>query len=72
MVTKELRFAMDEKGLKILAPTLIGQTISYWEDHRTLKQGIVRSADVVRDRYGSPFIETELDDVASPAPAAAK
>lgn len=71
MVTKELRFAMDEKGLKTLAPTLIGQTISYWEDHRTLKQGIVRSADVVRDRYGSPFIETELDEVASPASAAA-
>ena len=70
MVTKALHFAMDEKGLKVLAPTLIGQTISYWDDHRTLKQGVVRSADVVRDRYGSPFVEAELDEVASPASAA--
>ena len=69
MVTKALHFAMDEKGLKILGPTLIGQTISYWDDHRTLKQGIVRSADIVRDRYGRPFIETEMDEVASPSTA---
>ena len=66
MVTKDLRFAMDEKGLKVLAPTLIGQTISYWDDHRTLKQGTIRSADVARDRYGLPYIETELEEVAEP------
>jgi hypothetical protein len=67
MVTKELRFAMDEKGLKTLSPTLVGQTISYWDDHRTLKQGTVKSADVLRDRYGLPFIEVELEEAVKPA-----
>jgi hypothetical protein len=67
MVTKELRFAMDEKGLKVLAPNLIGQTISYWDSYRSLKSGTVRSADVARDRYGNPFIEVELDEAASQA-----
>jgi len=70
MVTKELRFAMDEKGLKNLVPTLIGRTISYWDDHRTLKHGVVKAADVYRDRYGSPFIEVEMDEAANAAPTA--
>jgi hypothetical protein len=70
VVTKELRFAMDEKGLKNLAPSLIGQTISYWDDFRSLKHGTVKSADVARDRYGNPFIEVELEETSTP-PAAA-
>jgi hypothetical protein len=61
MITKELRFAMDEKGLKNLAPTLVGQTISYWDDYRQLKKGTVKNADVARDRYGNPFIEVEME-----------
>ncbi len=69
MVTKELRFALDEKGLKTFAPTLVGQTISYWDSDRELKKGVVKNADVARDRYGNPFIEVELDEV-SGAPAA--
>lgn len=60
-ITKGLRFAMDEKGMKTLAPTLVGQSISYWDDDRTLKHGLVKYADVARDRYGNPFIEVELD-----------
>jgi hypothetical protein len=61
-VTKELRFAMDEKGLKTLAPTLPGQRISYWDSDRELKHGVVKSADVVRDRYGNPFIEASIEE----------
>ena len=61
-VTKDLRFAMDEKGLKGLAPTLTGQRISYWDNDRELKHGIVRAAEVARDRYGNPFIEVTLDE----------
>jgi hypothetical protein len=61
-VTKDLRFAMDEKGLKNLAPTLVGNRMSYWDNDRQLKHGIVRGADVARDRYGNPFIEVTLDE----------
>ncbi len=53
---------MDEKGMKTLAPSLVGRTISYWDDDRTLKHGEVKYADVARDRYGNPFIEVELEE----------
>jgi hypothetical protein len=68
-VTKELRFAMDEKGLKTLAPTLPGQRMSYWDSDRELKHGVVTSADVARDRYGNPFIEVTLEEESAAAPA---
>lgn len=61
-ITKELRFAMDEKGMKVLAPTLVGQTISYWDSDTELKRGLVKAADVLRDRYGNPFIEVEIEE----------
>lgn len=61
-ITKPLRFAMDEKGMKVLAPTLIGQTMSYWDNDRQLKHGIVKAADLARDRYGNPYIEVEIDE----------
>ena len=60
MATKALNFALDEKGLKTLAPTLVGKTISYWDDSRLLR-GKVTAADVARDRYGNPYIEVELE-----------
>ena len=59
MVTRDLRFALDEKGVKALAPTLVGQRMSYWDDNRLL-QGLVAAAEVKRDRYGSPYIEVQL------------
>jgi hypothetical protein len=69
-ITKELRFAMDEKGMKNLAPVLVGKTISYWDGDRELKHGLVKAADVLRDRYGNPFIEVELEPgVKGSAPA---
>lgn len=61
-ITKELRFAMDEKGMKNLAPALLNKTISYWDNDRELKHGLVKQADVVRDRYGNPFIEVEIEE----------
>jgi|FLYL01.1.fsa_nt_gi hypothetical protein len=68
MALRELRFALDEKGLKALAPTLVGKTISYWHENE-LRRGTVKSADVVRDRYGNPYIEADVEDL-SEAPAA--
>jgi hypothetical protein len=61
-ITKGLRFAMDEKGMKVLAPTLVGQRMSYWDNDRQLKHGMVRGADVARDRYGNPYIEVTIDE----------
>lgn len=69
-ITKDLRFATDEKGMKTLAPTLVGQRLSYWDNDRELKHGVVNSAEVVRDRYGNPFIQVEME-VEAPAGAAA-
>jgi hypothetical protein len=61
-ITKELRFALDEKGMKEFGPTLIGKTISYWDNDRQLKHGVVKEAVMLRDRYGNPFIEVQLDE----------
>lgn len=70
MVTKELRFATDEKGYKALAPTLVGKVMSYWE-HRQLRRGRVTAVEVLRDRYGNPYIQVELsEDLSAPAPVA--
>ena len=60
MVTRDLRFALDEKGVKALAPTLVGQRMSYWDEDRLL-QGLVVAAEVKRDRYWSPYIEVQLE-----------
>jgi len=68
MATKELRFAVDEKGYKTLAPTLVGQTMSYWDRDNQLLHGKVSAAEVMRDRYGNPFIEVTIDEeTATPA-----
>lgn len=64
-ITKDLRFALDEKGLKVFAPTLIGKEISYWDNDRQLKHGVVVRADLARDRYGKPYIEAKLEEPAS-------
>ncbi|MBI1886515.1 MAG: hypothetical protein HYS09_09440 [Chloroflexi bacterium] len=61
MALRDLRFALDEKGLKALAERLVGQAMSYWEDDRLLR-GRVTSAEIKRDRYGNPYIEAELEE----------
>lgn len=71
MATKELRFAVDEKGYKTLAPTLVGQRMSYWDRDNRLMHGKVSAAEVMRDRYGNPYIEVTVEeDTAEPAEAA--
>lgn len=67
MPTRELRFAFDEKGIKTFAPTLVGTTMTYWEDDRRLARGRVTAAEVKRDRYGNPYIEVEIESLAAAA-----
>jgi hypothetical protein len=67
MPTRELRFAFDEKGIKSFAPSLVGQTMTYWEDDRRLVRGRVTGAEVKRDRYGNPFIEVEIEPLTGAA-----
>lgn len=64
MPTRDLRFAFDEKGIKTFAPTLVGQTMTYWEDDTRLVRGRVTAAEVKRDRYGNPYIEVEIESLA--------
>ncbi len=61
MATKQLRFAADEKIIKNLAPTLVGKEMSYWQGNR-LFRGRVTAAEVLRDHYGSPFIQVEIEE----------
>ena len=60
MPVKQLRFAMDEKGVKALAATLVGKEMAYWEENR-LRHGRVSRAEVKRDRYGNSYVETEME-----------
>jgi len=69
MPTRDLRFAFDEKGIKSFAPTLVGQTMTYWEDDTRLVRGRVTAAEVKRDRYGNPYVEVEIEGI---EPAAAE
>ena len=68
MVTRDLRFAADEKSIKSLAPTLVGKEMSFWENNQ-LHRGRVTAAEVARDRYGNPFIQVEIEEAAAPAGA---
>ncbi len=65
MVTKALRFAVDEKGYKTLAPTLVGQQMSYWDRDNHLFHGKVTDDEVARDRYGKPFIQVTIEEAAA-------
>ena len=69
MITRDLRFALDEKGIKSLAPTLVGKPISFWED-TVLRHGYVSATDVKRDRYGNPYIEVQIEEAGATQPAA--
>ncbi len=71
MPTKDLRFALDEKGYKSIAPHLAGQVVSYWDSDSRLSRGRIKAAEVKRDRYGNPYIEADIEPLGEPAPAAA-
>ena len=62
MVTRDLRFPFDEKGLKGMVERLPGTMMSYWEGDSLLR-GRVTAAEMKRDRYGNPYVEVELEEV---------
>ena len=64
MATRDLRFALDAKALKAMVGRLPGTVMSYWEGDSLLR-GLVTAAEVKRDRYGNPYVEVELEDVAA-------
>ncbi len=64
MATREMRFPFDDKGLKAMVGRLPGTVMSYWEGDSLLR-GRVTTAEVKRDRYGKPYVEVELEDVAA-------
>jgi len=68
MITRDLKFAADEKSIKNLAPTLVGKEMSFWEKNQ-IRRGKVMAAEVARDRYGNPFIQVEIEEEKSPASA---
>ena len=68
MITRDLRFAADEKSIKNLAPTLVGKDMSFWEKNQ-IRRGKVTAAEVARDRYGNPFIQVEIEEETAPAGA---
>ncbi len=63
MPKRELRFSMDDKGLKAMVEKLPGTIMSYWEGDALLR-GRVTAAEVKRDRYGNPYVEVDLEEVA--------
>ena len=70
MPTKDLRFALDEKGYKNIAPHLAGQTVSYWDSDSRLSRGRIKAAEVKRDRYGNPYIEADIEPLGESTPEA--
>ncbi len=43
---------------------LPGTEMSYWEGD-TLLRGRVTAVEIKRDRYGKPYVEVELEEVAA-------
>ncbi len=64
MPTRDLRFPFDEKGLKGMVGRLPGTEMSYWEGDSLLR-GRVTAAEIKRDRYGKPYVEVDLEEVAA-------
>ncbi len=64
MPTRDLRFPFDEKGLKAMVGRLPGTEMSYWEGDALLR-GRVIAVEIKRDRYGKPYVEVELEEVAA-------
>lgn len=63
MTTREMRFALDDKDLEVVVGKLPGTVVSYWEGDSLLR-GRVTAAEVKHGRYGKPYVEVELEDVA--------
>jgi hypothetical protein len=66
MATREMRFALDDKDLKVMVGKLPGTVVSYWEGDSLLR-GRVTAAEVKHGRYGKPYVEVELEEMATAA-----
>jgi hypothetical protein len=66
MATREMRFALEDKDLKVMVGKLLGTIVSYWEGDSLLR-GRITAAEVKHDRYGKAYMEVELEDLAAAA-----
>ncbi len=66
MAMREMRFALDDRDLKVMVGKLPGTVVSYWEGDSLLR-GRVTTAEVKRGCYGKPYVEVELEEVAAAA-----
>lgn len=66
MATQEMRFAVDGRDLKVMVGKLPGTVVSYWEGGSLLRRRVT-AAEVKRGRYGEPYVEVELEEVAATA-----
>jgi hypothetical protein len=66
MATREMRFALDGKDLKVMVGKLPGTIVSYWEGDSLLR-GRVTAAEVKHGHYGKPYVEVELEEEAAAA-----
>jgi hypothetical protein len=66
MATREIGFALDDKDLKVMVGKLPGTIVSYW-DGDCLLRGRVTAAEVKHGRYGKPYVEAELEEMAAAA-----
>jgi hypothetical protein len=64
MAKRAFRFPVDEKSLRSVVERLVGQQVHYWEDGRLVRARVV-AAEVKRDRYGNPYVEAEVEELAS-------
>jgi hypothetical protein len=68
MATRQMRFALDDKDLKVMVGKLLGTVLSYWEGNSLLR-GRVTAVEVKRGRYGKAYVEVDLEEVAVAATA---
>jgi hypothetical protein len=68
MATRQMRFALDDKDLKVMVGKLLGTVLSYWEGNSLLR-GRVTAVEVKHARYGKTYVEVDLEEVAVAATA---
>ncbi len=64
MPRRAFRFPADEKSLHNIVQKVIGQEITYWDDGRLVRARVL-AAEIRRDRYGNPYVEAEVEELAS-------
>ena len=66
MAARKMRFALDDKDLKVAVGKLPGTILSYLEGDSLLRRRVT-AAEVKRGRYGKPYVEVDLEEVAAAA-----